>query len=44
MNRTKEILLTNPGYYTMCQNGYISGCDPINENTMLISYNKEYFN
>ncbi len=44
MNRTKEIILTNPGFHTMEHNGYIISYVVLNENTILITYNKEYFN
>ncbi len=47
MNRTKEIILTNPGFHTMEHNGYIKSAIPL-ENfdryLVLIKFNKEYFN
>ncbi len=51
MNRTKEIILTNPGFHTMEHNGYIISAitgimrhDDIYENVAFIRFNKEYFN
>ena len=44
MSKAKEItLLENPAYDVMEYNGYINFVI-INNNTILISYNKEYFN
>ena len=44
MNKSKEITLpTFPIFHTMEYNGYINFVI-INDNTILISYNKEYFN
>ncbi len=53
MNRTKEIILPNPGFHTMVHNGYIKSAIIIDEsiinycerkNIINIKFNKEYFN
>ena len=50
MNRTKEIILTNPAYHTMEHNGYINTDSTIADlcigeiKIVIIKFNKEYFN
>ena len=45
MGKAKEItLISNPACDVMEYNGYIRHWLIINDNTILITYNKEYFN